>query len=117
VIRVVAVSLLLLAVPIAAKPEGPGASEQRLLVDTDRIRTEAQAANAAIASIDRAKAPAYDPMGVVLQLSKAHRTVASVKRGDVVWLVQVVNRGASDLVPVPECLVWVRSRDGAVAQL
>jgi hypothetical protein len=114
-IRVVTVTLLLLAGSMAAKSMEAASAQQ--LRDADLIRTGAQAASAAIASIDRAKASTYDPIAVVLQLSKAHRDVGSVKRGEIVWLVQVINRGASDLMPVPECLVWVRARDGAVARL
>jgi hypothetical protein len=116
-IRVVSIAFLLLAGSLLAKSGEPVAVQQWLLSDADQIRSEAQAARAAIASLGRTEAPAYYPMGVVLQLSKAHREIGGVSRGDVVWLVQVINRGASDLTPVPEGLVWVRARDGVVARL
>jgi hypothetical protein len=82
-----------------------------------KVRTEAQAAKAAVESLNREVAPAYSPVGVVLELTKAHRKVGAIDRGDLVWFVEVINRGASDLVPVPEGLMWVRARDGIVVQL
>ncbi|MFL6659792.1 MAG: hypothetical protein ACJ8GW_17050 [Massilia sp.] len=52
-----------------------------------------------------------------MELSKAHVDAGLIRRGEPVWLVSVVNAGASDLVPIPDALVWVRASDGLVVHL
>ena len=113
-VRVLAISLLLaISAPSIAAPKVALAS----LSSTDQVRSETDAKAIAVRSIGAKAGPSYQLYGVVLELSRAHRNMGEIKRGDLVWLISVINAGASDLTPVPEDLIWVRAKDGAVVHL
>ena len=109
------VSILLSAViPALAAPDSTALGALR---SSDIVRTEATAKAVAIQALQRDQSPSYSPYAKVLDLTRAHKQWSQINRGEFVWLVSILNAGSSDLNPVPEALVWVRARDGAVVFL
>ena len=113
--RSILVSILLSTViPALAAPDSAAIAA---LKSSDVVRTEAAAQAVAIHALQRDQSPSYSPYAKVLDLTRAHSQWNQISRGEFVWLVSILNAGSSDLSPVPEALVWVRARDGAVVFL
>ena len=101
----------------AADSSSIEASRKALLLHTeDKIRDEVTARNAAIARCQiSSKATLY---AAVTSLTKSPVTVQDrLKRGDTIWAVEVRNQAASDLIPIPDGIYWVRAKDGAVFEM
>lgn len=108
-----ALALLCALSPVFAGPETTRAA----LKPSDAIQTEADAQAHAVQALRADKGPGFPRYGRVLDLTRAHGKWGQIDRGEFVWLVSVMSAGSSDLNPVPEALVWVRAKDGAVVFL
>lgn len=119
-IRIAAACLLfLVAIPLRSAEPTDAATTAALheAGDSAKVRSKEAASRAAVEFLARPESASFRPMGMVLALSRAHRQIGDIEERDLVWLVAVINRGASDLTPKPEGLFWVRLRDGSVVGL
>jgi hypothetical protein len=89
----------------------------RNLPQSSVVRSQPEAQKRATNALATAQSASVQLFGKVLELSRAHVEAGPIKRGEWVWLVAVMNAGASDLNPIPEALVWVRAEDAVVVRL
>lgn len=105
--------LLLISTAVCAAPIS---SEDRAknIVPVDGLRSEEQVREFAVLYAKHRNPSLTSPHVNVIGISRAPSTGGGRFTGEPVWLVEIFNAAVNEIAPMPQELIWIRARDGAV---